>query len=203
MLAMRPPPPARGSFGYTSDVLRRVFTLASAVSLLSILAMVCFWARSYSTQDCMNFRWSTGEATLGTSRGGFCLAAGFRAKPVREAGLTFKVGTTGWPDDPETDNVHYDLVQAGAWREWGGFVLVNFKQPSGTRVVFLVIPYSFGFALASPLPILWLVLRYGRRRSVAGTCPSCGYDLTGNTSGICPECAAAVVRSAGANSQSP
>lgn len=27
-----------------------------------------------------------------------------------------------------------------------------------------------------------------RRRGVAGHCASCGYDLTGNTSGACPEC---------------
>ena len=34
-------------------------------------------------------------------------------------------------------------------------------------------------------------------------CVQCGYNLTGNTSGICPECGAAVVRSIGANSPSP
>ncbi|MDB5171993.1 MAG: hypothetical protein JWN51_766 [Phycisphaerales bacterium] len=26
------------------------------------------------------------------------------------------------------------------------------------------------------------------RRVVAGLCPICGYDLTGNVSGTCPEC---------------
>ncbi|HEY3243575.1 MAG TPA: hypothetical protein VGM03_09510 [Phycisphaerae bacterium] len=28
------------------------------------------------------------------------------------------------------------------------------------------------------------------RRRVHGQCPSCGYDLTGNVSGVCPECGA-------------
>jgi len=32
----------------------------------------------------------------------------------------------------------------------------------------------------------WLRRRYRRRH---GRCVACGYDLTGNTSGICPECA--------------
>ncbi len=29
-----------------------------------------------------------------------------------------------------------------------------------------------------------------RRRWIHGECPACGYDLTGNTSGTCPECGA-------------
>ena len=27
-----------------------------------------------------------------------------------------------------------------------------------------------------------------RRRITCGLCPACGYDLTGNVSGVCPEC---------------
>ena len=30
--------------------------------------------------------------------------------------------------------------------------------------------------------------RRPRRRDRAGRCPACGYDLTGNVSGVCPEC---------------
>jgi hypothetical protein len=26
------------------------------------------------------------------------------------------------------------------------------------------------------------------RRQLHGQCPQCGYDLTGNVSGVCPEC---------------
>jgi hypothetical protein len=32
----------------------------------------------------------------------------------------------------------------------------------------------------------------GHRRLRRGCCPACGYDLTGNTSGTCPECGTAV-----------
>ena len=32
-----------------------------------------------------------------------------------------------------------------------------------------------------------------RHRRSLGRCPDCGYDLTGNTSGVCPECGTAVV----------
>jgi hypothetical protein len=38
------------------------------------------------------------------------------------------------------------------------------------------------------LPALWLRKRMSRLRLKDGMCPSCGYDLTGNVSGVCPEC---------------
>jgi 4-amino-4-deoxy-L-arabinose transferase-like glycosyltransferase len=41
--------------------------------------------------------------------------------------------------------------------------------------------------LASALPTSILLYR-DRRRPQSGHCAQCGYDLTSNTSGICPEC---------------
>ena len=35
------------------------------------------------------------------------------------------------------------------------------------------------------------------RRRRRGLCPACGYDLTGNVSGVCPECGARVRKSSG------
>lgn len=46
----------------------------------------------------------------------------------------------------------------------------------------LWIPFLFFFILTS---YLWLT---DRRRYPAGRCAGCGYDLTGNTSGVCSEC---------------
>ncbi len=43
------------------------------------------------------------------------------------------------------------------------------------------------FALAS-LFLTIMVVRQGRRRFRAGCWLTCGYDLTGNVSGRCPEC---------------
>lgn len=39
-----------------------------------------------------------------------------------------------------------------------------------------------------PLLILAGLIFRGRPRRRPGVCASCGYDLTGNTSGVCPEC---------------
>jgi hypothetical protein len=47
-----------------------------------------------------------------------------------------------------------------------------------------------------PIPIgcfgFILVIRFRKRKPVAGECRTCGYDLTGNVSGVCPECGQAV-----------
>lgn len=43
--------------------------------------------------------------------------------------------------------------------------------------------YSFGIALVVGIPY-----RVRRRKSPPGHCPDCRYNLTGNESGICPEC---------------
>src|ERR1043166_662440 len=42
------------------------------------------------------------------------------------------------------------------------------------------------FVVAIPTSVLWYLER--RRRIAPGHCPSCNYNLTGNTTGICPEC---------------
>jgi hypothetical protein len=64
-------------------------------------------------------------------------------------------------------------------------------------------PYMFGSAkitqrgLYIPLWIPWISMSAvtgflfwiaRRRRATAGCCVECGYDLTGNISGVCPEC---------------
>ena len=41
---------------------------------------------------------------------------------------------------------------------------------------------------------LWCIRRRRARLIRAGLCRSCGYDLTGNTSGVCPECGTPVNR---------
>lgn len=58
--------------------------------------------------------------------------------------------------------------------------------------------YWVGFTMCTGVAItflaasgLFLNLRregYRRQRASAGLCVACGYNLTGNTSGVCPEC---------------
>jgi hypothetical protein len=57
------------------------------------------------------------------------------------------------------------------------------------RAVALLLPaYVLGFFLTL---VFWLRYTWKRaleRRIAQGLCGNCGYDLTGNTSGVCPEC---------------
>jgi len=39
---------------------------------------------------------------------------------------------------------------------------------------------------------LWWTRRQRAKLLRAGLCTNCGYDLTGNTSGVCPECGAPI-----------
>ena len=58
------------------------------------------------------------------------------------------------------------------------------QNPGRGRIVY--IPLWLPFVLvAIPTAILWW---RDRRRIPLGHCQHCGYDLTGNVSGVCPEC---------------
>ncbi len=54
------------------------------------------------------------------------------------------------------------------------------------RIWTVVIPLWIPFLIAA-VPTAFLFYR-DRRRPGPGHCQSCGYDLTGNVSGVCPEC---------------
>jgi len=59
----------------------------------------------------------------------------------------------------------------------------------------IYLPYWLPALLSIMHPVVWL-LKWNRRRRLAliGKCSSCAYDLTGNLSGLCPECGAHTFR---------
>lgn len=69
------------------------------------------------------------------------------------------------------------------------------RNPGQLEITF---PMWLLFAsVATPTALAWL---RSRRRIPAGHCPACAYDLTGNVSGVCPECGKKVERHVGAQS---
>ena len=66
--------------------------------------------------------------------------------------------------------------------------LTGTSQPPGfVWIDRLVLPFLPPFVVvAIPTAILW----YRDRRPPKGHCRKCGYDLTGNVSGVCSECGA-------------
>ena len=69
----------------------------------------------------------------------------------------------------DTDSVVPYLLPRGYWDA----TAISACVPIWTLLVFLAIPTS----------VLW----WWDRRVSAGQCQACGYDLTGNVSGVCPE----------------
>jgi hypothetical protein len=89
--------------------------------------------------------------------------------------------TRAWIDRAKAANQNYMRVAA----------LVR-TMPVTPRVSY-DLPLLFAAALAAALPAIWTVttIRRLRRRRQHECCLACGYNLTGNTSGVCPECGAA------------
>jgi len=87
------------------------------------------------------------------------------------------------------------------WRGVGKLVLTSIRKlasaPHGTLLGHSYttggVPFEYheipvtAFLLVTGLPTLILLLGRGPKPK-PGHCDQCGYDLTGNTSGVCPEC---------------
>ncbi len=83
--------------------------------------------------------------------------------------------------------------------KWRGGVSIHDKLPSPFEWNYLPTSNPRGVevpgwyplaALAVPTAALWW---RDRRRHAPGHCRKCGYDLTGNVSGRCPECGTTIV----------
>jgi hypothetical protein len=87
------------------------------------------------------------------------------------------------PDDQKTDALFgalFDLMDASLWLP---------KARTDGPIRFLTVPLWLPLLLvAVPTALLW----WRDRRFPAGHCQHCGYNLTGNVSGRCPECGQAV-----------
>ncbi len=71
--------------------------------------------------------------------------------------------------------------------DWDVFVL-SYSRNMWTRTDSISTPLAVHVVVFAILPAIWF-LKWNRRRKLDPTaCSSCGYDLTGNESGVCPEC---------------
>jgi hypothetical protein len=149
---------------------RKLFTVVSALSLLLCLASVGLWVRSY-IGDGGGWEWTVMGKTyhFGMSEG--TASADFRPSTLSPLSIT---------------TAHDGL----------GIFFVSGRMGSSAWF-HLGMPLWVPATLFSLLPTTWGVLSYSRRRPRAGCCPICGYDLTGNASGVCPECGRSVSKTRG------
>ena len=172
----------------TGSTRRRVslalFTFASALSLLLCLALVSLWVRSEgdvegvalsrldralavrSTDGVLGLTmiWDA-PATASSARQGWSFWRQQRFRGAHERSLfSFQIGRTL-------------AAPEGAWRF------------GNRRFISITSPYWLPVLVTALLPARWLwVRRRSRPQNQDGFCASCGYDLTGNVSGVCPEC---------------
>jgi hypothetical protein len=160
-------------------IRRRIFSIGSLLSALLCAATVVLWVRSYWVRDLL----------VRADHGSYWHFESYEGKLF--AGRGTRHGLYGGPAA---------RPQFG-WRYYRGKPLLGIVVAGEhwqDEHDFILIPHWAMFGFTIVLPLAWLMYRLLRTfRSDPETCPSCRYCLTGNTSGVCPECGTAVERKVG------
>jgi hypothetical protein len=177
-----------------TNVRRKLFNLATAISLVLCVATVVLWVRSYWRHDLVwctlypsgyNSFWSDNppDYIFASLRGEMMVGpegatiASWRAHPRLDwiwVARTF----------PEGDHRGYlNRYQNPILARFG----LGYSNPAN-GYWYVVFPHWFIATITALLPTCWLIRRLAaRRRTKAGRCPVCGYDLRA-TPERCPEC---------------
>jgi hypothetical protein len=150
-------------------VRRKLFTLASLLSLLLFAATVVLRVRGRST-DRENHLSGMG-----------CIEAG-------DGYLIY----SHWVrrSRPAASSNHFGILY-----EFTPLVEPSFRDPSPLVGVELSVLVPLWMVATGTLILPISRIGYAilpLRAKLANHCPTCRYDLTGNTSGVCPECGAAI-----------
>ena len=156
-----------------SSLSRLLFGFLSLLSLLLCLAMALMWWPSYHKQFYVtHIAWPQSYQGISLLQGrlkGWVVMQNMRDRPEV------------W---------HADTVPIGTVRAGGGWIS-NFDsiQSPGYSHRSLMVPLWFACPLTALPTALWIFSFARRRRLIrSGHCVVCGYNLTGNVSGKCPEC---------------
>jgi ribosomal protein S27AE len=151
--------------------------------MVPCLVTTGLWARSHSVADMLYLVDNRGHRVAVAISQGDMLFELTRTQPTQRQ---FKYTAFRPPTDL------YDFVftfMSPDYRGHGGLGFYFLTTSSGWG---LLVPMWFIAIASAILPVLWLHRR--RKRKLIGVhCGRCGYDLTGNTNGVCPECGTAVV----------
>jgi hypothetical protein len=180
---------------------RHLFTLCSATSLLLCVAVCVLWARSYWAEEAIDNRWPHSVSGAMVSRGVFSVHRIWPSHPdqIIWAG---EESSFGWSH--ETAELPYGRVYRRAepngrdWEVgWAGVRVAYTDEGDAEPGRWELWPRK-GWEATLPCWVAaagllvvpaWrgaLVFKR-RRRSRAGLCAACGYDLRA-TPGRCPEC---------------
>jgi hypothetical protein len=185
-------------------MLRRLFTLLSALSLLLCVAVVVLWVRGFYAVDMFKFRCSRYYCDIEAQSSHFSVWASryYQLRPaylaegrgaIKKPGIYAKLAhadplpgqiTLGYscyrPRADETGPIFsaFDVGRQLTPDEGGRYLWRGWIQ----------VPYWFVALASAVVPAYGAAGWYRRRQRLqAGVCRRCGYDLRA-TSGRCPEC---------------
>ena len=193
---------------------RQIFMLATLTSAFLFFATISIWALSYRSVWSTRHETGTRDGTYWELRSLFGRIEIIWARdplPLSSRGRIEWEARPRWrpniDDDPEW---RFDAEEV---HRFAGFAFARQRKSHGVsgrklskdpfrpvpavwmQMKILVIPDWFLLAAFSVLPVM---RRAARRRAslrlIHGACPGCGYNLTGNTSGVCAECGTPVSR---------
>jgi hypothetical protein len=194
-------------------VRRRLFTALSILSLAPFLATAGLWVLSYGHGWARELGRRNGQRWEVASRDGYLRLDNAPQRAIENAPLrpfedeerTQQERFERLRMETETPDV-YEEVRAA----WARAQVAKHRQVE-TSIRLLehgwvfheveehVLPWRLVAAATSVPPLAWLIsvgcaMLIPARRRYRGCCASCGYNLTGNTSGVCPECGTSIGR---------
>ena len=152
---------------------------------MGCIASAGLWIRSYRYWDGFHVVWSNGnQLGIDTSFGAF----GFRFFRLQE-GFSFSgVEITKW-GSRSIAGARPMRGDRYASFDWTRTTPSPLLQRGYTQMTQLHVPYWGVFTLCLTGLLVTFVRAYRRlQQSTVNICVQCGYNLTGNVSGICPEC---------------
>jgi hypothetical protein len=163
----------------------------TVLSLLLCVATVTLWVRSYFGSDLLHARGLHFSWGIIVAHGHVGIATTYLdGRRERPEPFTYTRASLGLDPYATTfrgagANNRYDM-------RWGGFRAAYYRVTILTFREFCLPLWAFCLG-SCILPLARLTSWYGRRgMGQQGRCAACSYDLTGNVSGICPECGTAL-----------
>jgi hypothetical protein len=167
--------------GYDHGVRRRLFAFAAAVSLVLFLATTVLWVRGNRRWTGLIFRWQGLDLSIASNHGRFLVdnlpeILNFHVARQRMVRLLQSRDAAKGRLVRYEDAISHNrtLVAIGSVADPA---YLRIAVPCWLTEMFLLI-----------LPVAWLLFVYRQRMRCPDGCITCGYNLTGNISGVCPEC---------------
>lgn len=168
--------------------MRLLTILLLAVVTVSSLLL---WRRGYTIADRVIICRPYSRTFIGFGQGRMIVTFSDGPPLVQEPSRYSTQDLQWWPINRLEPNPARQVP--GTRIEFAGIIKVTYKTPFEASVIHHTVIVRMWWSLAFAVPLIYLVARqvldWRRRRSwrIAGRCV-CGYDLTGNRSGTCPEC---------------